>query len=799
MKSRCAIAVLSPVVLSVLAVAVLAAVNTCDATIYEKTVSLTISDEDVYIAHESGYEVVRLENSFSTGTPGWPLVPSRLISVVLPQGSKLEAIELADARWVDLEGHHMLHPAQPPRPLSEGQHEFVAPSKEAYLAAGPFPAEPVRHTAMGNAGGFRLASLCITPVRYWPDEGRLAYLGSADILIAYTISGPPAAPRAAFQIHRVTEALRTLVVNPEDLLLCAPPVSHGGGAPAPGAGTLEATDEYRHVIITSESLASSVEPLSAWRTKHGYPSMVKTVEDIVAAYPGWDDAERLRNFIIDANATWGTLYFTLAGDIGVVPMRYVGDPASGPTGSFPCDLYFSDLDGTWDENGNHIYGEEADSLDLYSDVYVGRASIETIAEANTFVTKTLTYEKTPPAGYIENCLLPGVELWANYWGAFVNDSIAVVTPTPPWNDIKLYQRDGTVSRQAVIDAINAGVGYCHYSAHGNENGVYFAGGDTLFHSTDALALTNGNMLGLHNSIACIPGAFDGGEVLDDCLAEHLMNYPGGGAVACIMNSRVGLGTPPTMGPSEHLSLEFYHKVFDEDMHRAGMAHAMATDAWCGTGDWAYNFCLAELIYFGDAALQLWTAEPQVQTVEHPATAPTGPSSFTVTVQGGGSPLEGALVCVITPDGEVYHYGETDASGEITFDINPPEENTLHVTSTAPDHLPYEGSALIEGGSAGIPAGDLDALKTGFQVAGNPVVGSTTLRFSLREAGPVRIEVFDVSGRMIDEIVDRHYDSGIHTVRWEVSGGDRRPVAPGIYFVTFTTETYVITRQAVLLR
>lgn len=798
MKSRTAIAALGFLVLCLPTAAIAASADTCETEISEKIISFTLSLGELYTCRQNGYAVVRLRDSFSTGPPGWPLVPSRVICVVLPQGSEVRAIELVRARWAGIQGQYVLHPAQPPRPLSDRHYEFVGPSEEAYSLAGPFPVEPVRSLKVGNAGGFRLASFCITPVRYWPQEGKLAYLRSAEIVVRYVISGPTA-PRTAFQIDHISEALTTLVANPEDLIPWAPPVSSRFGNAVRGAGTPETMGEYRHIIITSETLVTLVEPVSAWRTRHGYPSMVKTVEDILAVFPGWDDAEKVRNFIIDANSTRGTLYFTLAGDLGVVPARYVGDTTGGMANCFLCDLYFSDLDGTWDEDGDHIYGEVEDSLDLYSDVYVGRASIETAAEANTFAAKTLTYEKAPPAGYIEDCLLPGVELWQNYWGAFVNDSIAAVTPLPPWNDIQLYERNGMASRQGVIDAINAGVGYCHYAAHGNENGVYFAGGDTLFHSTDALGLANGDRLGLHNSIACISGAFDAGDVLGDCLAEHLMNYPDGGAVACIMNSRVGLGTPPEMGPSEHLSLEFYHKVFDEDMHRAGMAHGISKDAWVGTGDLAYDFCLAELNLFGDAALTLWTSEPGVQTVEHPAEVPTGPGFFTVTVRSEDSPLEGALVCIMTLDGEVYDYGETNASGEIAFEINPLAEDTLHVTSTAPDHLPYEGFALIEGDLSGVEAGDTEALETSFDLASNPVVVTTALRFSLREAGPVRVEVFDVFGRLVDRVVDGYYEPGIYSVRWDVSAGGRRSIGPGIYFVTFTARAHSVTRQAVFLR
>ncbi len=588
--------------------------------------------------------------------------------------------------------------------------------------------------------------------------------------------------------------MRSTVVNPEDVCLFAP-LPTGVRTQAPMGGI----DEYRHVLITSADLAPYLDPVSAWRTKHGFPSMIMTVEDIVMTYPGWDDAERVRNFIIDAHDSWGTLYFTLAGDMGVVPVRYMGDPASGPSGSAPVDLYFSDLDGTWDANENHIYGEEADSVDLYSDVYVGRASIETMAEAHTFVTKTLTYEKSPPAGYIESCLLPAVQLWQNYYGAFVNDSIAAVTPTPPWNDIKLYDRDGTISRQLVIDAINNGAGFCHYSAHGNQNGVYFAGGDTVLHSTDALALINGDMLGIHNSIACISGAFDGGEILGDCFAEHLVNNPNGGAVACIMNSRVGLGTPPDMGPSEHLSLEFYHKTFDEGMHRIGMAHGISKDAWLGTGFWAYDFCVAELNLFGDAALLTWTSEPRVQVVEHPETAPLGNSLFTVTVTSDGTPLEGALVCIMSAGGEVYDYDETDAAGQISFSMNPGEEDTLHVTSVAPNHIPYEGTSLIEGDQSGISGGTEAGAGTWFRVVSNPVRETARFRFDLEAQGPVAIKVFDVSGRLVKDIVSGHHTGGVQGAEWDGLDVSRQKVAPGVYFVTFRRSDLRVQRRLVVLQ
>lgn len=209
-----------------------------------------------------------------------------------------------------------------------------------------------------------------------------------------------------------------------------------------------------------------------------------------------------------------------------------------------------------------------------------------------------------------------------------------------------------------------------------------------------------------------------------------------------MNSRVGLGTPPDIGPSEHLSLEFYHKVFDEDMRRIGMAHGISKDAWLGTGFWAYDFCIAELNLFGDASLFTWTSELQVQVVEYPETGPLGSGLFTVSVTSGGTGLEGALVCVMSAGGEVYDYGETDATGEIEFSIDPTEEDTLHVTSVAPNQVPYEGTSLIEGDHSGISGDSQAKTATWFRVAGNPVRETARFRFGMETRGPVAIKVFE---------------------------------------------------------
>ncbi|UCF04070.1 MAG: T9SS type A sorting domain-containing protein [bacterium] len=748
---------------------------------------------NISVVFTDGYELVHVTEGMALGSPGEPLLPAIRLSFVVPPGARITGARIESPRWIELPGGYLLYPVQPPRPFSRPEREITPPNESVYSTARPFPREPLSRLHTGNAGGFRIAGCLLTPLRYHPAHRCLEFLAGARVVLEYEITALPRAARTAFQMEETAKALAACVHNPHDLDICAPLPRRRMNASTglePGV--------YRHVIITSEALAPHFEPLRAWRTKHGFPSIIETVSDISARYPGWDDAERVRNFIIDASETWGALYFTLAGDVGVVPVRNCSQSDSLGGSYMPVDLYFSDLDGTWDSNGNHIYGEPyLDTLDMYSDVFVGRAPVETPLEAQTFVSKVLTYEKSPPAGYVENCLLPAVRLWPNYQGDIVNDSIAVCTPFP-WIDCKLYESLGTISRAGVISAINDGIGFCHYSAHGNENGIYFANSDTVIHSTDALYLMNGYRLGIHNSIACISGAFDAGELGGDCFAEHLMNNPGGGAAAVIMNARVGLGTPPQMGPSEMLSLEFYRKVFSENLYRIGMAHHISKDVYVPIADslWYYKFCIAELNLFGDPALAMWTAEPQVQQVEHPAAVPVGPGSFTVTVGSGPQePLEGALVCIMSTTGDIYDHGETDAAGEITFPIDPAAGDTIHVTSTANNHLPYEGRAIASATAGGNPV----SVPPFFAVTANPATTGTAFRFGIERRSDVKIRIYDVGGRVVRHLVARPFGAGTSNIPWNCTNDRGERVAPGIYFVQFTVGSLSISRKVAVLR
>ena len=52
---------------------------------------------------------------------------------------------------------------------------------------------------------------------------------------------------------------------------------------------------------------------------------------------------------------------------------------------------------------------------------------------------------------------------------------------------------------------------------------------------------------------------------------------------------------------------------------------------------------------------------------------------------------------------------------------------------------------------------------------NPFTDATTLPFSIRRTGDVRLEIYDLLGRKADILTDQTYAAGTHRVRWNANG------------------------------
>ena len=73
---------------------------------------------------------------------------------------------------------------------------------------------------------------------------------------------------------------------------------------------------------------------------------------------------------------------------------------------------------------------------------------------------------------------------------------------------------------------------------------------------------------------------------------------------------------------------------------------------------------------------------------------------------------------------------------------------------------------------------------------NPARDASTIRFHIAEAAAVRVDVFDVTGRLVTTLADRDTAAGTHDLRWDTSG-----VAAGTYVYRLQVDGDVVAAQS----
>lgn len=82
---------------------------------------------------------------------------------------------------------------------------------------------------------------------------------------------------------------------------------------------------------------------------------------------------------------------------------------------------------------------------------------------------------------------------------------------------------------------------------------------------------------------------------------------------------------------------------------------------------------------------------------------------------------------------------------------------------------------------------------------NPFNPATTLSYTVAEAGPVSLKVYDVSGRRVRNLVDGPAEPGRYDAAWDGKDDSGRSVASGVYMVRFETARRAEVQRITLVR
>jgi hypothetical protein len=700
---------------------------------------------------------------------GQPALPIEAVRFVLPPGTRI-----IDAR-VEVRDRTVVPGAVLPLPLAPmadgsvgtpgndtgGVAGLPAADPVTYSSEHPWPPRPVAGVMTGWWRGVAIGTVHIRPVEFIGSRSELRLCRELEVEI--TLGGAKGAEgsvcrRRAARVSRrwrdvERDWLRRHIVNDADIdrftaavpgapfaapSLLVDPVARPFAGFTPSERPSVDGPPVRYVIVTDSlavdgqpvgDLVSEFQRLADWKTARGMPAVVRTVGWIRTHYAGHDDAARVRAFLVDAYEQWGTDFVLLGGDARVVPARRVTGVNLG-LGHPPADAYFGGLDGDWDLDNDGNYGEstfDVEESDPYWDIWVGRAPVESRAEAAILVDKTLSYEHAPgvdltgldPSYHERMLLLAGLGNCATWGlgcnGLYVGEVMRRRLTPPGFTCTRLYQQlldpspsclyhqtylevaDSTQTEwttPAALAALESGYGFIHHFEHSNP---YQEGGAS---GGFGCSVTSGGAVGreyvdlLTNapnwSIMLSTGA--GVNAYDyDSVSKHWVLNPNGGCVAYIGKTRSG----STTGITGEVDTLTYGHIF-QDAVTLGQALALGTQG--------VEFGVAQAVttfdLLGDPELRPWTAVPGDLTLAvDPPLLAAGDTELRIEVRDASTqtPLDGAVVA-IAQGATLYAYAATAADGQARFAVSLAAETELVITATARNHAPVQRAESVAAAS-----------------------------------------------------------------------------------------------------
>jgi hypothetical protein len=613
-----------------------------------------------------------------TTIPGKPAVSYIPVRLLMPQGEAPVSWNVEFGSASTLTGISLDY-ARKPLPTSVNTGDDTIRDEAAYASDKAYPGEDIRFLGVQRMNGYDIALFNVYPYQYNPLRQSLTWRAN------FTVTVETAPLRDAEEQNRMLvvsnhtrDALAKLVANP---------LAIDDYAKAPVAAT-RPDGPFTMIVITNQANVPTFNTYADWKNSRGVYTGVFAIEDVYAQYDGVDHADQLRNFIetcyIDyAGSTHPLEYVLLGGDDEIIPIRGVYCNVGGTVDtSLPCDMYYSNLDGNWNADGDNRYGEVSDNPDMLPEVAIGRLPGENPLEFQRAFNKIQYYADTSSYSNDQVCLMG--ELLNNNpwtWGGDYKDEVATHMPDS-YRYTRLYENYGTYSAQAVIDAIQDGVGIINHMGHANYNFLMGMG------NSNAIAFSN-TEYGFAYSQGCYPAAFDEStSQVGEAIAENLVMQTGG-LYSFVGNTRYGWYSPGSIwGPSEYYDVSFFEGLFEQNIRALGDANNYSKEQLVNEalGDECMRWCYYELILFGDPTIQVKDA-----TGNFPFVTPLNYTFDDSVGDGDGMLNPGETVNIIAQVENLDGWADADeVTGSISF-----EDPDIQIVEGECDFGPMTAGQTVE--------------------------------------------------------------------------------------------------------
>jgi hypothetical protein len=543
--------------------------------------------EPVLETDAAGITRVSIAECVPWSQPGEPILPFRTLRLLLPLGFTATGVTArADSPAVTVAGAWRIELGRDPVAYGTAVPAHAVASAPSVRA--PYPSRLAELVSVQHMSGYALAIVRVFPLQYTAFSQQLDF--TSDVTVEVALSTALDGFIAPSTRHVTYQRLVAVIDNPEALSAEAPLLPRDLGAPT------------GYLLVTRAALLPAFQPLLDQKTAAGLTVHTETMEAITNQFAGVDAAERLRNFIRHAYTTWDVQYVLLGGDIKAVPYRGVYATCSGATEmAMPSDLYFACLDGSWNADGDAIWGEPNDGesggdVDLLAEVFVGRAPVESAAEVTNFVAKCLLASQTPfkacfAGEYLGAPGVQGGDALDTLWPAFDSSHCPVA-----WLDDRPLDAPAWTAADALA-ALNRAPSLVVHFGHTDEATL-------LRLSRSQLDLLTNPTPFLLYSTGCDAGAFDNGP-WSDCIAEEFVKRHQRGAFAVLANSREGwFDNDNEVQYSGEFQNRFFQQLLSNEATPVGAAHQRAKEELLGSvetsgSNMPYRWCMFGITLFGD--------------------------------------------------------------------------------------------------------------------------------------------------------------------------------------------------------
>ena len=685
------------------------------------------------------YTEISTESMCYTEEVGSPEIPYCVKSFVLPNNAKTPTIRITATSRRLIGGGLLIIPAQYPTPIGERYSSWTEPNNGVYSSSKSFPVQYAEIISDREDFGYRIVSIKFYPIEYIPLERKL-YLCDLSFSLVYSMdrtvsSTSPILKRQSRRLSLLDREYVKSIVDNADMLESS--MQYVSSELSPVETTVP---EY--LIITSENLRNTFQTLADWKTKKGVPTIIETVENIVKKYQGADTQEKIRNYLTDIESMYGSLFVLLGGDTSIIPARVKKSRKSDEKGLYAVDYYYTCAGkGNWIIKNDSMFVDSFGKNAFELTFKLGRAPVEDQKEAEAFVNKVINYERCTgieDTRYYNNSLVAdafisngecnpyflynsakkellgyfneyrknssNAKSWFVYDDYLGTDSLRCMydgsrkicykdkndskkdlyDPVP--GGICRFQGNEELTSASFLDALNNGgnsnYGHFHIVYHMDHSSPNSMGASSKMKNQsinkfDVDKLSNGNYSQIVISSGCTPA-----DITKDCIAEHFLNNPNGGAVAFIGNTDIGWA-------NEHRQYKFfcnelYKKTLSlTDRFDLSYLH-MKSNTYYNTPA-SQSDCSLHL--FGDPEMQVWTGTPQNLNVSvTPSSIQNGSATITVTINNLPN-SQTAMVCLQKGD-EVYTV-RTMQNGTQAFTISPKTTGVVDVTITSHNFRPFE--------------------------------------------------------------------------------------------------------------